>query len=412
MDLQFVYLPRTHCIRTSVNRPSVSKIIGNGSFFIAMKTPNEILNFAKNHKKDLWYWYLNYRSEGFDFQVLNGMKRYEINAALFVSISTKYEFCKILNISDIFLNISVNYPKYEKFIIPKKRNGNREIYAPNCYLKAAQAKLSYFLQAYYECIRPRESYGFVLNINKIKGFCNIAENAKQHVGKKYLLNIDLKDFFSNILGKQVYDFFSSSYFNFPKPIVMAMTLFTIFEGKLPTGAPTSPVISNLICLELDAVLSRYSSENEMTYSRYADDLSFSSDSYFTEEKVSKLISLIESKGFIVNNKKVYQKAKYQKQVVTGLVVNEKVNIDRKLLKKIRAMLHDLEMNGIENAAKKHFGSSYKSCTSQSQFLNRLEGYINFVGQIRGKEDVLFLKMKSTFEFLKKKQDHQLTTDNQ
>ncbi|MDO4781701.1 MAG: reverse transcriptase family protein [Capnocytophaga felis] len=210
------------------------------------------------------------------------------------------------------LEAQINYPTYRKFFIAKKRGGRREICSPEGILKIIQKELNYSLQAYYSCIRPNESYGFVTNSRHLKNFCNIVKNAKVHVGKQYVLNIDLKDFFSNISAKQVKELFLSHYFNFTEEISIALTLLTTYKGSLPTGAPTSPVISNFICLKLDAELRTFCDENELRFSRYADDLTFSSDIKFSEEIVSKIRFLIEENGFIINYKKWHIKSKNQR----------------------------------------------------------------------------------------------------
>jgi len=169
---------------------------------------------------------------------------------------------------------------------------------------------------------------------------------------------------------------------------------TTYEGKLPTGAPTSPVISNFICLNLDESISQLCAANKVVYSRYADDLSFSSDEVFTTDFISAINKLIHENDFALNPKKFRLKAANKRQAVTGLTVNDKVNVDRRFIKKTRAMLHDLTSNGITIAAQRHFTSNAPTNSNvETLFLDRLNGYINFIGQIRGRDDALFLKMK-------------------
>jgi RNA-directed DNA polymerase len=92
------------------------------------------------------------------------------------------------------------------------------------------------------------------------------------------------------------------------------------------------------------------------------------------------------------------KTNNRKQIVTGLTVNEKVNVDRKLLKKIRAMLHDFTRNGIDAATQKHFNLKSAATTQHlAKFIQRLEGYINFIGLVRGKNDALYLRSKMSFD---------------
>lgn len=265
-------------------------------------------------------------------------------------------------------------------------------------------------------------HGFVVNPHYLGTHCNIVENAKVHVNKKFVLNIDLKDFFPSISARQVKEIFSSTCFNFNEQISTALALLTTYEGKLPIGAPSSPVISNFVCLELDLALKEfcqkinseyfYNDNNKLlhkkkqfvffetydiAYSRYADDITFSSNIPISTEMLSNIISIIHQYGFELNEKKLRFKLSNRKQTVTGLTVNEKVNIDRKLLKKIRAMLHDLTTNGIEQSVQRHFKVTNIEQRHKATFINRLEGYINFVGQVRGKSDSLYVKQKTAFD---------------
>jgi RNA-directed DNA polymerase len=295
----------------------------------------------------------------------------------------------LLDISSLDLENLINQPEYHTYKIPKKRGGWREIAAPAAHLKLVQKKLNDELQARYQRIKPEEVYGFI----RMWRQCNIVSNARPHIGKRFVLNMDLKDFFPCITAKRVKELFSSDMFQFDEQAAIGLTLLTTYQGRLPTGSPTSPVISNFVCFALDRDLANFSKTNQMVYTRYADDLTFSSDHPITEVLVSTIIRLIEKHQFRLNEKKLRLKSAHTQQTVTGIVVNEKVNVNRKLLKKIRAMLHDWRVNGLNQAANHHFGYAISE-EQQQTFLNRLKGYINFVGQVRGKDDLLYRHMKS------------------
>lgn len=292
----------------------------------------------------------------------------------------------------------INNSTYKQFTIKKKKGGERQIFEPEKKLKAIQKRLNYFLQAYYLWIKPSEVHGFVVHPHYLGTYCNIVENAKAHTGKKFVLNIDLKDFFPSITAKQVKNIFTSRYFKFNKLLANALTLLTTYEGKLPIGAPTSPVISNFICHQLDSDLINFCKDNKMIFTRYADDLTFSSNTAISNDNTLDIINLIKKNNFEINEKKLRLKTSNRRQTVTGLTVNEKVNVDRKLLKKIRAMLHDLTTNGIDIATQRHFNINGEIDTKFKEiFINRLKGYINFVGQVRGKTDSLYFRFKSAFD---------------
>ncbi len=361
-----------------------------------MQTATDILSLSKENKIHLHKYF--YEGSYHLRKNLRACKKHELNALLFLSLEKPAELCRFLKTPFFRLEAIINNPVYHHYSIRKKRGGERQIFAPENKLKSIQKRLNYFLQAYYLWIKPEEVHGFVVNPRYLGASCNIVENAKRHTGKKHILNIDLKDFFPSVTAKQVKEIFSSGYFNFNESIATALTLLTTYEGKLPTGAPTSPVISNFVCLKLDKDLKKFCNENNLTFSRYADDLTFSSNLLISSDTVLDIISMIKKNNFLINEKKLRLKSSGRKQTVTGLTVNEKVNVDRKLLKKIRAMLHDMTTVGIDTATFRHFHLNGKvEPGHREKFINRLKGYIHFVGQVRGKDDPFYIRQKSLFD---------------
>jgi Reverse transcriptase (RNA-dependent DNA polymerase). len=353
-----------------------------------MQFVNDILELSKENKAALQRYARNSYAPGFS-------DKYKLNALALLSIDSLAGLCVFLDTPRRELARLVNTPEYYHYAIKKKRGGERHIFEPEWQLKRIQRRLNYFLQAYYLWIKPSEVHGFVINPDYLGRRCNIVENAAVHTGRKHVLNIDLKDFFPNISARWVHNLFMSPYFNYPEPLATALTLLTTYRAQLPTGAPTSPVLSNFICLELDAALCIFCRDNRLLFTRYADDLTFSSDTFITEEMIGSIRGLIRVHGFEMNEKKLRIRISNRKQTVTGLTVNEKVNIDRRLLKKIRAMLHDLNANGLEVAARRHFNlKEDASPLQQSHFILRLEGYINFVGQVRGKHDPAYQRFQN------------------
>ena len=359
-----------------------------------MKTTEEIVRFAQEKKSSIIK--LFYGRTAQKEKKWKGYQLHELNALLLLTLSTPADLCIFLNETLADLEDMINHPAYDHFTINKKNGGYRQIYAPITNLKAVQKRLNYFLQAYYLWIKPIEVHGFVVHPNYLSKYCNIVENAKAHTGKKHVLNIDLKNFFPSITARQVKRLFVSPCFGFNEQMANALTLLTTYESRLPIGAPTSPVISNFICQQLDRDLISFCEENYMSYTRYADDLTFSSHAEITADNILDIVNLIQKNNFKINEKKLRLKDCNRRQIVTGLTVNEKVNIDRKLLKNIRAMLHDYRINGLQMATRRHFKTVQVSSDDETLFLQRLEGYINFVGQVRGKDDTLYLKYKTEF----------------
>jgi len=315
------------------------------------------------------------------------------------AVRTAFELSQFFRLPIAELEALINTPTYQHFTLEKKKGGQRHIQAPLGYLKSIQRKLNASLQVKYHALKPAYVHGFVINPNMETKQCHIALNANHHVGKKVLLNLDLKDFFSSISASRVKVLFSAEHFKFTDEIATALALLCTYKGHLPTGSPCSPVISNFICLELDTALQQFCSSRGMSYSRYADDLTFSSDQWIAPSTITEIKKVLTQHNFQINEKKFRLRTANRRQVVTGLTVNDQVNVDRRFLKKTRAMLHDLKCNGLDAAAQKHFASSTLHSAQKHLFLSRLRGYIDFIGQIRGKQDATYLKMIEAFQKL-------------
>jgi RNA-directed DNA polymerase len=360
-----------------------------------MKTTSKLIAQAGIHKDVLRQFFLS-KTKSLPAKLQN-YQMHELMAMYLLSVDKPMALSELLGISKAQLEQRINRPFYHEYHIPKKKGGSRQILAPGKTLKQVQSRLNQFLQAYYLCVKPDVVHGFVLHPPDNNSYCNIAENARPHVGHQALLNLDLQDFFPSISAPRVKQLFLSDYFQFSDLIATALALLCTYQRKLPVGSPVSPVISNFICLEMDGDLLQFCKQEALTYTRYADDLSFSSPNEVKPEQIAAIRSVILRHGFVINEKKFRLTGKGRKQTVTGLVVNEKLNIDRHLLKQIRAMLFDLQSKGIDQAARKHFGLKEVSQKDGLRFIQRLEGFINFVGQIKGKSDAGYLKFKKEFD---------------
>lgn len=238
---------------------------------------------------------------------------------------------------------------YKTFVLKKKNGGNREINCPSSNLKLIQNSLNKVLNDIY--IPPASTHGFVQNKS-------IKTNAIQHTGKKYILNADIRDFFPSINFGRVYGMFLSKPFSFNKEVATTLAKICCHNNCLPQGAPSSPTISNFISLRLDNQLIKFSKANYLFYSRYADDLSFSSNSLqFIRKAISdegqitdELKAIINSNGFSLNKRKVYLRTKSQRQVVNGLTVNKFPNLNRIYYRNnIRALLNAVNKYGFFDA---------------------------------------------------------------
>jgi len=280
----------------------------------------------------------------------------------FIGIKSLQGLADFLKISLISLNILIeranNCSDYYTFAIPKKRGGERIILAPNKILKAQQRKiLSVLNHIYVKNYGERASHGFILNKS-------VLTNAKGHIGKKSVLNVDLENFFPTIHFGRIRGLFLNFPFNFSDEIATILAKLCCYDGKLPQGASTSPILSNFICRGLDNDLYLLANKNSCFYSRYADDISLSTYrntfpkniAYIQNKKThagSALIEIIKKHGFEINHEKSRLQKKDRRQEVTGIVVNKKINLVRKFFKNILATLHQIDKNGLVQTQNNH-----------------------------------------------------------
>uniref|UniRef100_UPI0038913326 reverse transcriptase domain-containing protein n=1 Tax=Raoultella terrigena TaxID=577 RepID=UPI0038913326 len=176
-----------------------------------------------------------------------------------------------------------------------------------------------------------------------KGFVrkkSILDNAKPHEGNQYVLNLDLKDFFTTVQASHIYTLFKNIGYN--NNIAFILTSFCTKSGYLPQGAPTSPALSNLVCLRLDHRISTYCKKRALTYTRYADDLCISGNKILILQKASYLIKdIICDEGFTINAKKEKFLGPKVRREVTGLTVTPKITISKKNYCLYRKRIYDL-----------------------------------------------------------------------
>jgi RNA-directed DNA polymerase len=309
---------------------------------------------------------------------ISNIKKNESKALLLLGISNWLELSYILDCSPLKLEQLINHPVYIKFFIPKRKGKPRAISQPNKELMRIQRRLNIYLQAIYSFQVPDCVHGFIPKTSTHKR--SIISNASAHIGKKHILSVDLKDYFQSIKASRIKTIFTS--WGLSNEISTALTLLCVYEGCLPTGAPTSPVLANICTYELDQRLIQFSKERNITYTRYADDLTFSSNIYFYQEIISYISILIQECKFQINTEKLRLTGNNKKQKVTGIIVNEKLSVDRTLKKKIRARLHDIERNGISVATKKYYQiNRIPNKSEEAYFMNNTNGLLSFIKMV-------------------------------
>ncbi len=239
--------------------------------------------------------------------------------------------------------------RYTVFYIKKKSGTYREIKAPVWKLKLIQRAVAIILQSVYTV--QEQAYGFVPGRS-------IVDNARQHAGASFILNIDLKDFFPSVYFKRVQKVLELPPFHLSgekEPLAFMIANLCSEDGVLPQGAPTSPLLTNIICQRLDRRLQEFASVYKTTYTRYADDITFSSNDFvFTKRFKDKLEKILADERFTINQAKTRLQGKGYRQEVTGLTVNEKVNVNRWFLRSYRTMLHLFNKKGAAAALDFHF----------------------------------------------------------
>ncbi|MDR6845669.1 reverse transcriptase family protein [Flavobacterium granuli] len=316
------------------------------------------------------------------------------------------------------LNYHINnykIDKYESFKIKKKSGKDRIIHAPNSVLKSFQKCLNIVFQAVYKS-HPSAT-GFVIGKS-------IVDNAKVHIGSNYVFNIDLKDFFPSIDQARFWGRLQHPPFNLNNEngnlqlanIIAHLCCHklevkrfvdnewkTVEKNVLPQGAPTSPVISNIICHRLDFYLSAVAKKFGAKFTRYADDITFSSVHNIYNENhpfILEIHRIITNENFVINSKKTRLQEITYKQVVTGLVVNENVNVSKKYIKELRMWLFFWETYGLIKASVKFKSYRQKQGIEGAfKMVSVIKGKLDFLKMVKGANNLTYLKLLKRYEEL-------------
>lgn len=265
---------------------------------------------------------------------------------------------------------------YRVFKIKKRTHGYRTIYEPNYELKYIQKQIlnnilndmpiSIYAKAYHRGI-------------------SLKENAIPHLNKNIILKLDISNFFDNISFIDVYNSCFRNEF-FPKQIGILLTYLTTYNDHLTQGSPTSSYISNLVMKEFDEEIGDYCSKINVSYTRYSDDMTFSGN-FNPTDIIRKVNSLLKKTNLNINKDKIHIIKKSQKQLVTGIIVNKKINTNISYRKKIRQEIYYIKKYGLNSHLKR-----IKYLQSKDSFLNSLYGRISYVLEI-DKTNKEFLEYK-------------------
>lgn len=265
--------------------------------------------------------------------------------------------------------------------IKKKCGGTRTLTIPNKKLSIIQRWIyeRILLPYYYKNLKLEFKRDFVpkklqkpFQEKAVHGFLpnkSIVTNAEKHVGQRIIMKIDFKDFFPSISEKRVCGLFKKM--GYTSYISNVLAGLCTYDDQLPQGAPSSPMITNLISMKMDLRIYNLCKKYKFRYTRYADDITISGDVWLLHFK-NTIFKIIKDENFTISEKKFKIIGKGNRQSVTGIVVNEKLNIKREEMRKLRAILHNCKTKGIL-ADKRNW---------DKHFQNRLYGKISFFNMVR------------------------------
>ncbi len=248
-------------------------------------------------------------------------------------INSFEHLCEQLSITEqllYYLTYKKEYCYFRK-VIPKKDKTERVLNVPNLSLKVVQ---KWILKEILEKIFvSQQAMAFVPHKNGLR------ENAERHKKNIFLLEMDIKNFFGSIKEKQVYTLFCNIGYN--NKVAGVLANLCTYNGYLPQGAVTSPYIANLVCYHMDARINGYCSRKDIVYTRYADDLTFSSNNRTLLNRIENFIKyIVMDEGFTINDKKTRYLSNDVKKTVTGITINDGgIHVDKKFKRDLRAQIY-------------------------------------------------------------------------
>lgn len=309
------------------------------------------------------------------------------------------------------------FHRYHQFKIKKKSGGFRQITAPR------NQSFMILLQSLNEVLKA-----IYTPSNHAMGFTekrSVVTNAAVHKNQNYIFNIDLKDFFPSIEQGRVMKRLTLAPFNFSPQIALLISglcsvrvkrehpietkqhdLDKQFMYVLPQGAPTSPIITNMICDTLDRRLAGLAKRFGTRYTRYADDITFSSMHNIysgSGEFIKELIRIINTQGFAINDAKTRLQKRGSRQEVTGLIVSDKLNVTKKYVREIRSLLYIWNKYGYSEAMS-NFYPKYKAekghiKKGNPELTNVLNGKLMYLKMVKGDTDSVYVKLYTKFQEL-------------
>ncbi len=283
---------------------------------------------------------------------------------------------------------------YRTFHIPRRNGRERQIDAPTPTLKYIQRLIHESLVPIYG---PHPgAHGFVIQRS-------ILTNARNHTGRRYILNVDLADFFPSITRKRIYGRLVAAPYSLDQKVAnLIAALSTDVYSRLPQGSPSSPVLANIVASELDSDLAKLCGSLGCWYTRYADDITISTrgemppqlarypNALGTGQVVigDRLLDVIQRHGFRINDRKSRLQSYWTRQLCTGLVVNsDRISPPRSYIRRLRSLIDHWQKNGWQDAAQVlHSRENRPLFADRQALMNHVTGRIGYLKMVRGQND--------------------------
>jgi len=323
-----------------------------------------------------------------------GKKKVYAQSNALCSCHTLRQLEKLLDVPANSLSLLAVTPLYYRFQVPKADGSLRNIEAPSLELKRVQRKLNEYLQSVYYMMMPEISYGYIRAVRREQNMRNIVTNAQKHTGCRYMLNVDFEDFFHQIRQNHLAALLSSKPFRFQRQAALVLARFCCLEGRLPMGAPTSPVLSNLACIALDKALYAWAQKGDFVITRFVDDVTLSSKK--TEIDLNhffELSKIFQQYDFQINEDKTQYYSAVDEKTVTGLAVSDEVSIPSGYYESLEADLQRLK-SVVEVDL---LTGSLAKAGMIKKYKQEVMGKINFISMVEGKSDQQYHNYLDQFE---------------
>lgn len=318
-------------------------------------------------------------------------QQHQNNRAVLCSLRSVHDLSKLLKTHPQQLRLLAQQSTYRTFTVPKKGGGERQIEVPPAPLKKVLTLLNRYLQSTYFFEKSSAAYGFVSGVRNDEDRRNVLTNAKKHLGRPYLVNIDLKDFFHTINRAMVLRIFSEKPFRWKGELADLAADLCTYQGRLPMGTPTSPTLSNFACRDLDHRLQKFATNMLWVYTRYADDMSFSSQQHINTEMLQSLKEIITEAGFLINHRKVVRYGPKDDKIVTGLLLTDRVDLAPDFLPQLRKEIDQLAAATL---------AQHEQGQLTTRWLNKLRqqvrGRISFAGFVLGRRNDAYMELRDAF----------------